>query len=665
MPNRLANESSLYLKQHAENPVDWWPWCDEAFEEAERLNKPVLISIGYSSCHWCHVMAHQCFEDEYIAKLMNTHFINIKVDREERPDVDQIYMDAVQMITQHGGWPLNVFCLPDGRPFFGGTYFPPDDGAGHQVIPWPQLLMRISEHYKRSPEDLAENADSILKNITYQSNASRNDEEEWSPLLIQDAVKFVLKDYDPQNGGFGGSPKFPPSMKLSLLLSFRYSKACEADSALSTQIDRVIQNSLIKMGSGGLFDQVGCGFARYSVDARWEIPHFEKMLYDNGMLLDIYSRAYSRYGNPLFKDIIEDTMEWLVREMLAPDGSFYSSLDADSEGEEGKFYVWNPQEIKQVLGDRSEAFCEAYSISEEGNFEHGKSNPVLKPEYITRRAEFVEDRKKLLEARENRIRPGKDTKRLVSWNALLLRGIAEASYALDRSDWFQLADGIVSWIESQMRGADGGLHSVYYDDKGACISAYLDDYVFYSEALLMLSARSELYAAGSSTKYLEIVRKNANYIIAHFKDPHQVGYYFTSDLHENRVIRRKDWFDNAIPTGNSGLMHLFSSLYILTGDPVYEKELEASLPAYNAYVRNVPHGVTHALAGLTDYYMGIGVLKVIPSKLDEVKGLLNAKPWRKLFVQVVNESEIPGECQLCVGTTCLSENTLEEIKEKL
>lgn len=666
MANRLANESSLYLRQHADNPVDWWPYCDEAFEEAKRLDKPVLISIGYSACHWCHVMAHQSFEDKYIAGLMNAHFINIKVDREERPDVDQIYMDAVQMINQHGGWPLNIFCLSDGRPFFGGTYFPPDDNAGHQVIPWPQLLMRISEHYKRAPGELAENADSIVKNIAYQNNASSSEKDSWDSSLLIGAAEHVMSQYDAKNGGFGGAPKFPPSLKLGFLLSVRFSKACEQNATLAKNIDQVIERSLIRMGSGGLFDQVGGGFSRYAVDSEWKIPHFEKMLYDNALLLDIYSRAHSRYRNPFFEKIVEETIDWLSGEMEAGDGSFYSAIDADSEGVEGKFYVWKPEEVSEILGSEASAFCELYDISEDGNFENGYSNPVLDSSKLEERDGFAEARAKLLSARKLRVAPGKDKKRVLSWNCLLMKGLASAAFEFDNRGWLDKAISISDWIEQNIRAVDGALRSVHYDDSEKFIQGYLDDYVFYSEALLMIASRSELYIEGSADRFLALAIRNIDYVMEHFRDDEQPGYYFTSDEQESRVIRRKDWFDNATPTANSALVHVFSSLYTLTGEERYSDEVNLSLKAYNAYIRNVPQGITHALAGLTDHMMGVAILKVRASvDMNRVKGMLSEKVWRKLFIKRVEESEISGECQLCVGTQCLSGETLEAIEESL
>ena len=347
MPNRLTLENSLYLQQHADNPVDWYTWGDDAFKAAESSGKPLLVSIGYSSCHWCHVMAHECFEDEYIASIMNKHFVCVKVDREERPDVDQIYMEAVQMIQQQGGWPLNVFCLPDGRPFFGGTYFPPED-RGQGLIPWPQICMRISDFYKRSRSELVENAEAIEKNIlsAAQESSVGLESGELTADHLTEAVLGICGNHDDRYGGFGDAPKFPPSMTLNFLCAIRPN----VDSELAARIDVVTHTTLRAMAHGGIFDQVGGGFARYSVDAHWLIPHFEKMLYDNALLIDAYTRGWLDTREPLYAAVVEETIDWLEREMSAPEGAFYAALDADSEGKEGVYYVWTPEEVDTVLG---------------------------------------------------------------------------------------------------------------------------------------------------------------------------------------------------------------------------------------------------------------------------------------------------------------------------
>ena len=347
--NGLGQESSLYLRQHAEQPVNWHAWGDAAFAEARERDVPLLVSIGYSACHWCHVMAHECFDDGYIAGLMNEHFVCVKVDREERPDVDQVYMEAVQMIQQQGGWPLNVFCLPDGRPFFGGTYFPPKD-RGNGLVPWPQLLMRISDFYKRSRGELVENAEAIEKNILQgtRAGAAGGGFAEWSGDLLPEAAQGILGNHDHQYGGFGQAPKFPQSMCLHFLMAVRGLPGVDAE--LLKRLDGACGTTLRAMAHGGLYDQFGGGFARYSVDAHWLIPHFEKMLYDNALLLQSYTRGWQQTKEGLYAAVVEETVGWLEREMLADCGGFYSALDADTDGEEGLFYVWDPESVDAAVG---------------------------------------------------------------------------------------------------------------------------------------------------------------------------------------------------------------------------------------------------------------------------------------------------------------------------
>lgn len=428
MPNRLSKENSLYLKQHANNPVDWWPWGPEAFEEAKRLNKPVLVSIGYSACHWCHVMAHESFEDPFIADLMNRNFICIKVDREERPDIDQIYMEAVQMITGHGGWPLNAFCFSDGRPFFGGTYFPPED-RGFGIIPWPQLLVRIVDFFKKNPHELEENANNILKNMAI-SNIPYAAEIQFSNDTLFLSAEKICHAHDDKWGGFGDAPKFPPSMTLDFLLATRNYSHCKK--TLVHRIDSIITTTLTKMALGGIYDQVGGGFARYSVDVEWRIPHFEKMLYDNALLIDIYTKAWVQHHNPLFKNIIEETIQWLLREMSVKDTpAFASSLAADSEGKEGKYYIWPFEEIKNILGyERMNAFCSAYGVSTQGNFEKGFNHLTWIKDTDKDRSLFASDRQKLLKARQKRLPPQRDDKILTAWNSLTASALVEAGFYL-------------------------------------------------------------------------------------------------------------------------------------------------------------------------------------------------------------------------------------------
>ncbi len=656
MANRLSKEKSLYLRQHAENPVDWYPWGEEALEKAKTDDKPLLVSIGYSSCHWCHVMAHESFENDYIAKLMNDHYICIKVDREERPDVDQIYMDAVQMITNHGGWPLNVFCFPDGRPFFGGTYFPPED-RGQGLVPWPQLIMRVADFYKQKREELEENADNIVQNML-GSNIPVNESE--GPLdnqLLLTAAEVICKAHDDEWGGFGQAPKFPPSMALNFLLELRLSSACEEQRpSLARRIDEVAIRTLSAMAQGGLYDQVGGGFARYSVDRFWLIPHFEKMLYDNGLLLDIYTKGWMRYRQPIFKAVVEETVNWLLRDMHAPNGGFYSSIDADSEGEEGKYYVWTPAEIESLLGqDDGKLFCETYSITEKGNFEHHTSNPALSTSDFNRREELCSQRKILLQQRLTRVPPAKDTKQLVAWNSLVIRGMAEAAFAFERKEWLEYAKRAANWIWETQLFDDHRLHALCYEDNIPGINAYLDDYAFYAEALLTLGSKIDWLETGTSSFFIQRAIAIVDAVFAHFSDPSgQFGFYFTSDDHEKLVNRKKEWWDNAIPAGNSSLIHVLASLYAITGESKYRENLDTLRKAYSTFVQQIPNGIPHALAGITSDAVGIAVIKIKGiSNLDLLQENLADKPWRRVFLLSTDDPDQPDGYQLCVGSQCL------------
>ena len=658
MPNRLSKENSLYLRQHADNPVHWYPWGDEALQAAEAANKPLLISIGYSACHWCHVMAHECFEDAYIADLMNKHFICVKVDREERPDVDQVYMEAVQMLQHQGGWPLNVFCLPDGRPFFGGTYFPPED-RGQGLIPWPQLLMRVADHYKRSHSELKENADAIQKNIMASTQVPG---AAWSESILLEAARGICGNHDDQYGGFGGAPKFPPAMTLNLLRALRHSKELVAqDADLAKRIDEVSHKTLRAMAHGGLYDQFGGGFARYSVDAHWLIPHFEKMLYDNALLIDAYTRGWLDRKEPLYAAVVEETIAWLEREMSADCGGFHAALDADSEGEEGRFYVWEPEEIDAVLGPATARDVRAaYNITIEGNFEHGRSNPALVEPDFAVRERLTDAREQLRRYREaERVAPGKDTKISLAWNGMLIRSMADAGFYFNRPEWLARARRAADFIWESMAEpqADGSvrLKAVYYEGSGAQVDGFLHDYALAAEAFLALASKLDWLEAGASAEYLARARACMQTALTQFNDPHSTGYFYTAEGAETPVARRKEWFDNAVPSGNSALLHALSGLYAMTGEAPYAQAIQAVLPAYTDYARRVATGVAHALEAATVHQSGVAVIKVRAGlPLDDLREVLADQPWRRSFIQVVEADALPGNYQLCVGSQCLA-----------
>ena len=657
MPNRLAQENSLYLKQHADNPVDWYPWGEEALERARSEDKPLLVSIGYSACHWCHVMAHESFEDPYIAKLMNTHFVCIKVDREERPEIDQIYMDAVQMLNGHGGWPLNIFCLPDGRPFAGGTYFPPDERRGHNIVPWPQLLMRVADFYSRQREDLEENARAIVSNLKAGNRPHQASGDPVTPGDFITAVGRLVENHDPAYGGFGKAPKFPPSMTLDFLSAMRASATIETRYPdLAEEIDRVVNRTLTGMAHGGLFDQIGGGFSRYSVDQHWLIPHFEKMLYDNALLLDIYAKAFQRYPKDLYRQVVEETIGWLDREMRSPEGPYYAALDADTEGEEGKTYLWSPAEVQALLGGESgERFCRVYGITPEGNFEQsGLSHPALLDGDPGLREALAGDRATLLEARNRRPQPGRDEKCLTYWNALLIRGLSRAAFTFGRRDWLDSARRLAAWIHEEMRQEGDRLYSISYNGK-ARGNGNLNDYAATAEAFLALASVVDWAHPGESHTWVDRAERLVRVARERFRDAAETGYFFTSDDHEVLVHRKKEWFDNATPSGNASLLHAMAMLEALTGEAEYGGEVDRLRLAYPGIVNTSPAAASHALAGLVYQAIGVAVIKVRKgADLESLRRALVGRPWRPVFISVVEPEKISADYQLCVGTQCLA-----------
>ena len=594
--NRLIDETSPYLLQHAHNPVDWYPWGPEALERARNEDKPILLSIGYSACHWCHVMEHESFENEEIAKLMNDNFVCIKVDREERPDLDSIYMNAVQMLTGHGGWPMTMFLTPDLKPFYGGTYYPPVDRQG--MPGFPRVLAAIADSYKTRKEEVASSADSITAELK-KINRFRAVDEMLTTEVLNQAYSGIVTSFDKLNGGFGSAPKFPPSMNLMFLL--RHRKRTNAPAALE-----MVELTLQKMARGGIYDHLGGGFARYSVDAHWLTPHFEKMLYDNALLSRVYLYAYQMTGSPLYRQVAEETFEYIIREMTHREGGFYSSEDADSEGEEGKFYVWTYDGIMQALGaEDGKLFCEYFDVTHGGNFEHGKS--ILN---ITRPLEsFVEDRgldleqtrqtinrakKKLLHLRGERVRPGRDDKILTAWNALMLTSFAEAANILGRDDYRAVAVRNADFLIGNLM-REGRLLRTWKDGR-AKLNAYLDDYAYLVEALLAV------YEATFEVKYFEEARRLADTMIAQFWDESEAGFFFTSSDHEQLITRTKDYFDNATPSGNSVAALVLLRLALLTQETEYQRCAVSILRTIHQAMAKYPSGFGYVLCAL-DFYL--------------------------------------------------------------
>ncbi|HEU4388505.1 MAG TPA: thioredoxin domain-containing protein, partial [Blastocatellia bacterium] len=519
--NRLATETSPYLLQHAHNPVEWYPWGEEALARSGNEDKPILLSIGYSACHWCHVMEHESFENEDIAHLMNENFVCIKVDREERPDIDSIYMNAVQMLTGHGGWPLTVFLTPDLKPFHGGTYYPPVDSRG--MPGFPRVLMAVADAYRNRRPQVQSSAQAITDELG-KLNQFKAAPEMLTPEVFNAAYQSLASNFDRDNGGFGSAPKFPPSMTLMFLL--RHYAKTNLPSVLE-----IVETTLEKMAAGGMYDQLGGGFHRYSVDPHWLVPHFEKMLYDNALLARVYLYAYQATGRDLYRRVAEETLEYVFRDMTGGTGGFYSSEDADSEGVEGKFYVWTREEVISLLGDDGALFCEYYDVTEGGNFEHGKSilnRPIRLEDFASRKgmpaasltAVLTRCRKTLFGAREERVRPGRDDKVLTAWNALMATAFAEAANILGRDDYMQVAVRNADFILGNLV-RDGRVLRTFRDGQ-ARLNGYVEDYAYLIEALLAV------YEATFDLKYFQRARELAETMIEQFGDPSGEGFYFTS-----------------------------------------------------------------------------------------------------------------------------------------
>lgn len=596
--NRLINETSPYLLQHARNPVDWHPWDAEALGKAQAENKPILLSIGYSACHWCHVMEHESFENAAIARLMNENFINIKVDREERPDLDQIYMNAVQMMTGSGGWPLTVFLTPDLVPFYGGTYFPPEDR--HGMPGFPRLLMSISAAYQSEPEEIARSAQQLLSELR-RMNIPRESNEALSIEMLDAAAHGIARGYDPVEGGFGRAPKFPAPMTLDLLL--RTHKRTSAP-----QLLEMVANTCRRMASGGIYDQLGGGFHRYSTDARWLVPHFEKMLYDNAQLARLYLHVYQATHDDFFRRIAEETLDYVAREMTAPDGGFYSTQDADSEGVEGKFFVWTPEEITALLGaDDAALFNAYYDVTPEGNFE--EKNILNIPaglEEVARRmnvsptelSEAIARGKKILyAAREKRVKPGRDEKILTAWNGLMLTAYSEAAAILDRSDYHDTAVRNAEFTLANLRSEDGLLLRSFKDGR-AKLNGYLDDYAYLATGL------TALFETTGDVRWLVETQTLVERMIAEFWDTADAGFFYTGQSHEELIVRTKDYFDNATPAGNSVAADVLLRLAALTGREDYQQKAAALFLSLRASVARYPSAFGYLLGAL-DFYLSV------------------------------------------------------------
>ena len=673
MPNRLADETSPYLQQHAGNPVDWYAWGEEALREARAQDKPILLSVGYSACHWCHVMAHESFEDAEVAALMNRHFINIKVDREERPDLDQIYQLAHQMMSQRsGGWPLTMFLTPGQEPFFGGTYFPKTPRYG--LPGFADLLLRVAQFYRAERGQIAQQGEAILSGLARMQPAGAALQPVFSAAPIDGAVEHLAASFDARYGGFGAAPKFPHPTDLELCLRRHAAGGAQQHDPLNMAL-----HTLGRMAAGGIYDQLGGGFCRYSVDAHWLIPHFEKMLYDNGPLLARYSDAWALTRDPRFAEVAEETAAWTMREMQSPAGGYYSSLDADSEHEEGKFYVWTPQQARALLSDAEYAVCAPfYGLDQAANFEGAQwhlhaaraldeiAGSLGRPAQECS-ALLASARAKLLAARDERIRPGRDEKILTSWNALMIAGMARAARVFGRPEWLASARAALEFIRGTLwqeeTGAQRARLLATCKDGRAHLNAYLDDYAY------LLAALIELMQTDFHRGDLELAEKVAAALLAQFYDPEPGGFFFTSHDHEKLIYRPKPGYDSATPSGNGVAAFALQRLGHITGEPRYLAAAERTLQLFYPELMQRPHGYASLLMALEE---AIEPPTVVVLRGPEVQ----MREWRRVLDQAYRPATlilalapgierlppalakpvVPGRVNawVCQGVTCLA-----------
>ena len=589
--NALIHETSPYLLQHAHNPVNWFPWGDETLGKARKEDKPIFLSIGYSACHWCHVMERESFENEEIAKVLNEHFVCIKVDREERPDLDDIYMTAVVSLTGQGGWPLTVFLTPGGKPFYGGTYYPPVDMYGRPGF--MRVINSIADSWANKRDEVMKSADGLTEYVQAQLSGAEGPAGELTPALLDGAVERLKSTFDSVHGGWGGAPKFPSSPSIALLLRAWKRTGDQALLHMAT-------HTLTEMAYGGMYDQVGGGFHRYSVDAEWLVPHFEKMLYDNAQLSRVYVEAWQATGDPLYRRVAEEIFTYILRDMTGEHGAFYSAEDADSEGEEGKFYIWKYTDIIDILGPNDAAvYCRLYNIQENGNFHSqeafhaGKNIPHVpeRPEIVAQalgidvdslRTRMKACNEKLRVAREHRVRPGLDDKVLTSWNALMITALAQGAQVLNEPKYAEAAAKAAHFILQKMRDGDTLFRT--HRNGQSRLPAYLDDYAFLSNACV------DLYEATFDLTWVEAADDLAHQMIARFWDEESGSFYFTEAAHTDVLLRSKSTFDGAEPSGNSVAALALLRLARLTGRPDYQAKAERILEVNAANMAKAPHG---------------------------------------------------------------------------
>ena len=662
--NHLIDQTSPYLLQHAHNPVNWYPWGKEALEKAQKENKLLLISIGYSACHWCHVMEHESFENEEVAALMNANFVCVKVDREERPDIDQVYMNAVQLMTGSGGWPLNCFALPTGEPFYGGTYF--------KKAQWMDILQRLTDEYANNPDKVNEYAARLTEGVRESEMIIKNNEKSnFDIKTLDEMVNKWKTNFDLVEGGPNRSPKFPIPNNYQFLL--RYAALGHHD-----EVDSYVQLSLEKMAFGGLYDQIGGGFTRYSTDKYWKVPHFEKMLYDNAQLISLYSEAYTRFKNPLYKEIVSQSIDFCTRELYAGKGAFYSSLDADSEGEEGRYYVWKEAEFEQIVGTDFKVMKRYYNLGKKALWEHGNNIPlrsqsdsVIAKELGISVNELVEivvrNKEKLFKYREKRIRPGLDDKSLTSWNALMLKGLVDAYIAFGDEQFLKTAKETARFISQVQKRNDGGLNH-NYKEGNSTINGFLEDYSQSIEAFV------RLYEATFNEKWLEEAKQLADYSITHFYDKESGMFFFTSDIDAALVARKMDLTDNVIPSSNSSMANALFVLGSIFDNKDYLQMSEQMLNSIQGQIPSYGSGYSHwgnlMLKNVYPYYE----IAVTGNKIVQMRKDLNQYYIpNKLVLGTDTESNLPllenkyikGETlyYVCVNKTC--QIPTENLKEAL
>ena len=618
--NRLINQKSPYLLQHAHNPVNWYPWGDEAFQKAKKDDKPIFLSIGYSTCHWCHVMERESFEDQEVADVLNKHFISIKVDREERPDIDNIYMGICQALTGQGGWPLTIFMTPDKKPFFAGTYFPKHSKMG--LMGLVELLTNISEIWYENKDRLLQSGEQLISAM--QSKDEDNTIVDISENEIKSGFSEFKRSFDSNNGGFGYAPKFP--MPHSLMFLLRYWKVYKSDDALE-----IVEKTLQNMYQGGIFDHIGLGFSRYSTDSKWLVPHFEKMLYDNALLSVAYLEAYQATGNSQYGNIAEKIFNYILRDMTSEMGGFYSAEDADSEGEEGKFYVWTTDEIISVLGlSDAQMFCGHYNITKSGNFE-GKNIPNLIHTKINEVSQQEEEkiescRQRLFNHREKRAHPYKDDKILTSWNGLMIAALSFGSRALGDAKYLNAAEKAVDFIMNNLKDNNGRLLARYRDGESAYLG-YVDDYAFLIWGLI------ELYEASHKPEYLKYALELNQQLIDYFWDEEQGGLFLYGKDSEQLLLRPKDSYDGSTPSGNSVSTMNFLRLARLTGKFELEEMAKKQFELFGNMIKTYPSSHTFFLMSYL-FYSSDTKEVVIAGELQEEN--------TKKMIQIINTSFLPN-----------------------